>query len=158
MEVKSCNRPSCTQKNPQPITCFFRDKGFSSGYRGECKSCRAVVKKRWNQNNKEKWAAYMRKFRAEHPLSAKAKAHGKNRVMRCRYGMDLGEYNARLTAQDNRCAICQKHVSEMNKSLVVDHCHKTGKVRGLLCFSCNRSIAILDSPELMKRAIDYLAQ
>lgn len=154
--MKSCNREGCKETNPQPLTAFYKDKGFQSGYRPECKSCRNIRHARWRENNRDKWNAYMREFRSEHPLSIKDKIHKKNRVMRCRYGIEIGHYNAMLTAQNNSCPICQKHRSELRKDLVVDHCHDTGKVRGLLCFSCNRSIAILDDPTLFERALAYL--
>lgn len=50
----------------------------------------------------------------------------------------VSEWKALFEKQKNRCAICDRHSSEFKKSLAVDHDHKTGRVRGLLCFSCNR--------------------
>lgn len=99
----------------------------------------------------------MRRFRAEHPESLKDKFHKKNRVMRCRYGLDIGAYNEMLLSQKNQCGVCEKSIFELRKPLAVDHCHRTKRVRGLLCFSCNRSIAILDDPRLLARAQAYLA-
>lgn len=43
-----------------------------------------------------------------------------------------------LEKQDHKCAICEKHESTFKRGLAVDHDHLTGKVRGLLCFTCNR--------------------
>jgi hypothetical protein len=62
--------------------------------------------------------------------------------------------------QKGLCAICQKPPSgntAVNGRMCVDHDHKTGKVRKLLCFNCNTAIGKLnDDPELFKRAINYL--
>ena len=58
-------------------------------------------------------------------------------------------------AQDGKCAICSN--PQENRRLAVDHCHKTGKVRGLLCQGCNTGIGGLkDDTERIKKAIDYL--
>jgi len=59
-----------------------------------------------------------------------------------------------LTAQNFSCALCQK---EKDYDLYVDHCHTTGKVRGLLCATCNSILGFCnDDVELLKRSIDYL--
>ena len=55
------------------------------------------------------------------------------------------------------CDICGK--DELESKLVVDHCHASGKVRGVLCYSCNTSLGkFKDSPELLRSAADYLEQ
>ena len=60
------------------------------------------------------------------------------------YGITLEEYNAMTVQQGSVCAICkQQETKERNGvryRLAVDHCHKTGKIRGLLCFPCNSAI------------------
>lgn len=59
-----------------------------------------------------------------------------------------------LLAQDGRCLICR---GEFGQTLPVDHCHRTGKVRGLLCHHCNRGIGLFgDDPERLRRAADYV--
>ncbi len=59
--------------------------------------------------------------------------------------------------QDGCCAICKRHQSEFTKSLFIDHCHKTNKVRGLLCHNCNIGLgSFKDNIELMKNGINYL--
>ena len=70
-----------------------------------------------------------------------------------RYGLTTEDYNNMLLAQENSCAIC----GSSDRSLVIDHDHKTNKVRGLLCSNCNTGIGKLgDTSELLRRAIDYL--
>lgn len=56
-----------------------------------------------------------------------------------------------LDFQDGKCGVCRK--PENGKALAVDHCHETGRVRGLLCSKCNTAIGLLkDSRELLQRA------
>lgn len=74
------------------------------------------------------------------------------------------DYNLLLERQNNVCAICKKEESVVNspiikkpKRLAIDHCHKTGKIRGLLCHKCNVSIGALnESIETLQNAINYL--
>lgn len=66
-----------------------------------------------------------------------------------------------LEKQNNLCLICSKVGFKMNKgikhNLVVDHCHDSGRFRGLLCNNCNRGLGLFkDSTESLKRAIEYL--
>lgn len=75
------------------------------------------------------------------------------------YNMTLADYNVLLEDQDGTCAVCEgaNADSVKNKRLTVDHDHRTGKVRGLLCFTCNTSIGKLgDTYEALQRAADYL--
>jgi len=68
-----------------------------------------------------------------------------------------------LESQNNVCKVCnqpEKAVHRITKqpvALSVDHCHTTGKIRGLLCSGCNTGIGKLkDSPEILSKAIEYL--
>jgi hypothetical protein len=70
------------------------------------------------------------------------------------YGITLEEYNRLFVVQNGQCAICG---NPQEKSLDVDHCHKTNKVRGLLCRKCNLGIGFMqDNPEICKKASEYL--
>jgi len=77
-----------------------------------------------------------------------------------KFGIDHKAYLALVENQKGRCAICAIHMddySERYTNLHVDHCHDTGKIRGLLCHNCNRAIGMLqNSPELLEIAADYL--
>lgn len=78
-----------------------------------------------------------------------------------KYGISVFEVEALLKEQNNLCAICQKEGFKMHNgvfmSLNLDHCHKSGEVRGLLCHNCNRALGLFkDDISVMKRAIDYL--
>jgi hypothetical protein len=73
--------------------------------------------------------------------------------LKAKYGLTLEEYETMRVEQDGKCAICESGTLQ----LVVDHCHKTGRVRGLLCVSCNASLGLLrDDPEVILRAAQYL--
>lgn len=72
-----------------------------------------------------------------------------------KYGLTPEQFQEMLKRQDSKCAICGNH--QQYRQLSIDHCHKTGKVRGLLCTSCNRGIGYFyDSPYRLKNAAKYL--
>ncbi|MFD7711836.1 endonuclease VII domain-containing protein [Streptomyces sp. NPDC059786] len=69
-----------------------------------------------------------------------------------KYGMTVAERDEMIASQKGLCAICR-----MAPAVHVDHCHETGRVRGVLCFNCNSGLGLLrDDPEAMYRAADYL--
>ena len=92
-----------------------------------------------------------------HGLS-KTKAYWNETFLRNKYGLTTVRFDEMLSAQNGKCAICGATAPNHHKKrLNVDHCHKTGAVRGLLCDACNRAIGLLkDDPEIMKRAISYI--
>lgn len=82
---------------------------------------------------------------------------GKERQLKNRYGISINQYNDLFNKQSGNCAICGVHQSELKISLAVDHCHKTGEIRGLLCGNCNRGIGYLkDDQRNIEKALDYL--
>jgi len=75
------------------------------------------------------------------------------------YGMTLEQYDSRCAAQGNRCAICRRHSDTLPSRLVIDHCHDTGIVRGLLCDDCNMAIGRLgDTAANLAAAYSYLVK
>lgn len=84
-----------------------------------------------------------------------------DRYLNRRYGITFADYNNMHKEQDGVCAICHEEGFLMAKhhklKLVVDHCHVTGVVRGLLCHNCNRALGLLkDDTHRLDRAKDYL--
>jgi hypothetical protein len=74
-------------------------------------------------------------------------------ALKKKYNITLEEYNSMAHSQENKCAIC----GDISGKLCVDHDHKTGEVRGLLCTNCNTSLGkFKDSIEILKNAISYL--
>ena len=81
--------------------------------------------------------------------------------LRKNYNITLDEFKNISINQEDKCAICYVHISEISgkhkKTLCVDHCHKTGKVRGLLCDKCNRAIGLLNEDiSIIKNAMRYI--
>ena len=73
-------------------------------------------------------------------------------------GWTQDDYDRAFIQQKGKCAICGSTLnSSRYTKLAVDHCHKTGKLRGLLCTNCNTAIGLLkESPERLRSAIQYL--
>lgn len=84
-----------------------------------------------------------------------------NNYYRKKYGSSLKEVEFLLEKQNNLCFICEEVGFKMNEHvhspLNLDHCHTTGKVRGLLCHNCNRALGLFkDDKKRLQRAIAYL--
>jgi len=104
-------------------------------------------------NNTEKRKADMKLY------YAKNEEYSYGRGISRAYGIDLVEYNKLLVKQKHSCYICKKHKDTFKKRLCVDHNHKTGKVRGLLCASCNYVLGhSKDSVRILKTMIKYLKE
>lgn len=111
---------------------------------------------KWRENNKEKYNAYMREYRAKNHDQALA-LDAKSQLKR-RYGLTPEQFESLLNSQDLSCAICgtTKNGGGAHR-MCVDHDHETGNVRGLLCHRCNRALGLFgDSETLLQSAIDYL--
>ena len=82
----------------------------------------------------------------------------KNRDLKRKYGLTFAEYDKMLTEQKHSCAICgTSKAGGKHGSFMVDHDHKTGKVRGLLCKSCNIALGELgDNVQTLQNMIKYL--
>ncbi len=96
--------------------------------------------------------------RTRRELGESGWTHEERRLRRgreARYGLTHQQFTAMIFRQRYGCAVCQKSITEI--SCVVDHCHETGRVRGLLCVSCNSGLGQLgDNVEGLRRAIAYL--
>ena len=91
--------------------------------------------------------------RKEYKLKYKGRYKQKTRTQKL-LSIDHETFALLLTKQDGRCAICGVRPK---RKLHIDHCHSTGRFRGLLCSSCNTGIGLLrDSPAILRSAINYL--
>lgn len=80
-----------------------------------------------------------------------------DRVRFRKFGITREEYVNLFKLQGGLCAICRLARTGKHGNLVVDHCHRTGRVRGLLCNYCNTGIGqLMDSPDLLEKAAQYL--
>ena len=124
------------------------------------------TQRKYRDTHKEKVSGYKKLYREKHSEEIKkyAKEHKeanpeyyRNYMLVYRFGITLEDYNNMFNIQKGCCAVCGKHQSELNRILAVDHDHDTGKVRGLLCMSCNTSIGKLgDSIESIEKVLSYL--
>lgn len=81
--------------------------------------------------------------------------------LRRNYELTLEEYQVMFDKQNGRCAICSSEGFQISRNqrqlVVIDHCHSSGKVRGLLCHNCNRALGLFkDKIENLRNAIQYL--
>lgn len=130
------------------------DYGFSEEeWKGFHKSKRSRIR------NPEMQKASMAKWAARQSPEYH-RARGRKSQLKLMYGMTPEDYDKMLEQQDNCCAICKTATPTGKwKVFAVDHCHITGKVRGLLCNECNRGMGLLrDSPELLIAAANYLKE
>lgn len=123
-----------------------------------CKHCRQLIwSRRYYAANREraKAATYSWTRRNKDAYARTVK----NSKLKRFFGIDLAEYGRMLAAQNGVCAICRRinRGKFARNPLGVDHCHKTGKVRGLLCHQCNFAIGQAgDDPMVLRAAADYL--
>lgn len=97
--------------------------------------------------------AYCKKHRNEYDKKYNKQAYRRKH----RYGMTFYQYDLLYQFQNGKCAICGR--KENKKRLAVDHCHKSGKIRGLLCSGCNILLGrFYDDPKIFELAIQYLKQ
>ena len=141
----------------------FQNK--ASGKRvGRCKTCRSSENKIRYQNNPTPHRQRAAARRALNPDGVRQEhkeryhAHpeaDRARKLKKQFGLSFEEYDRMYTDQRGVCKICGCQSGA--KRLAVDHCHATGKVRGLLCGNCNTSLGKMkDDPELLRRAALYL--
>jgi hypothetical protein len=109
------------------------------------------------RKTKDGWAKYMREYR-------KARPDVMRKIdIKKKFGLEYDEYLKLLESQNNICAICKQPETKLDYrtgnvlNLSIDHCHASGKIRGLLCMDCNRAIGMLnDDVSILESAISYL--
>jgi hypothetical protein len=146
LDIKNQQKQCCVCKTVKPFSEFYNYKNKNDNKSYRCKPCDDDARKKWKKNNPEK-----------------AHLSQRERNLKHRFGVDLDWYQTQLKKQNYCCAICkvkENNVIKGNRadiSFAVDHCHKTGKIRGLLCNQCNRALGLFkDSSELITKAIEYL--
>lgn len=130
-----------------PISDFLKDKRRDR-YGTRCRICRRDKAREWRKSRpnyeKERYAADRSRTRERHLVR--------------KYGITLVDYESMLIAQNNSCAICGAKESDQFKGVFhVDHCHRTGTVRGLLCRGCNHMLGVVgDDPDILLRAVEFI--
>ena len=149
MQLKRC--PRCEET--KEVSSFSKNKAMKDGFQSQCKPCKKIINKEHAERNPD-YEANMKAYGAKwwKALSPEQRKYYK---LKHRYGLTTEQYNAMLETQDNNCLICEEKMTKP----CVDHCHTTGKVRGLLCSTCNSGIGLLkDDPEVVFRAYHYLKE
>jgi hypothetical protein len=115
---------------------------------------RKDLKAAWDKANPDKRKQNHERFKTKRP------DYFVNKHLKNTYGIGLDEYNAVLTAQNHKCAGCGIEATKAPRNkLYVDHCHKTNKIRGLLCQYCNTALGMVkDNPDTLLSLISYLSE
>lgn len=132
-------------------------KEYQVNYRLSHKEQEIKHNKIYYQTNSEK----EKELSMEYYLSHKEKMDksNRNRFLKRKYGIDSDEYRKILESQDYKCAICGKQLNELKRGLYIDHDHKIGKIRGLLCYRCNFILGHAeDKIEILQCSIRYLIE
>lgn len=141
MDISATRKCTKCGKIKSPEDFFVDSAKKITGRRPDCKKC--------NQKKAVEWG---RKHKFEHYwYTAKVK-----------YNLTKEQYHEMLDKQNGKCAICgevpkYKRHNKTTTRLNIDHCHKTNKVRGLICFRCNSGLGMFkDNKMLLLSAIKYL--
>jgi nitrate/TMAO reductase-like tetraheme cytochrome c subunit len=152
-QVKICSK--CKERKWQWN--FYKDKTKPSGLSAYCKDCKL-------QQGKQYWKKYKEPLTAQNK-EWKEKNHHRMQILMQRWswkksGITMTEelYQKLWKQQNGKCAICGFHQILFKKRLAVDHNHKTGQVRGLLCGNCNNKVVkvLEDYSYLIEPALRYL--
>jgi hypothetical protein len=144
---------------------FGRDKNKADKLRTYCKECNSNEYKKWYYKDSEKSKQVSKEWRDRNPDKRKAMWEkyfitDKKLKMFKTYGLTFGEYEKMLQDQEFKCKTCLIHFSTIPaKQVHIDHCHKSGKVRGILCHRCNISLGtIKENIQTLKNMIIYLEE
>jgi len=131
-KMKKC----CTCKEIKTFEMYSEYSKSSDGYWNSCKVCQKEKDKEWRQAHKSEI---------------------KDQQLQKLYGITLQNFEQMRLEQEYRCGICSSMAAKGTGTFCVDHSHRTSKVRGLLCLSCNALLGHWDdNPELLENAAKYL--
>jgi len=146
METKTCFK--CGESKPlDRFGKWSNTGGKYSGIQGFCKDC----------YNKERREREIKKFGSEQAMIDHKNLMTRKHKLKRTYGLEWEDYISMFEEQDYKCKICSCELVTVGNFACVDHCHTTGRIRGILCQKCNRGIGQLnDDIELLKLAVQYL--
>jgi len=146
-QMKKCKKCSIEK----PLSSFHKNKRIKDGYHYYCKECITVLDKVRYTKNTDGMTLAAKKYYANNREKVKS------RHLKKMYGLDLATHESMRKQQMFSCLICNDHEDNSPRGLFVDHCHTTGKVRGLLCHHCNAMLGLAkDNKETLEKAIKYL--
>lgn len=174
MELLEAGERVCTKcATEKPVAEFAFANKARTYRRGDCRSCQYEGSKRRRLRDPDRWKAYTRKWSKEN-ASKRREASARYRLNHpdkpradhvARYGISVGDYEQMVLAQAGVCAACgepERRVDPRTKRtrrLAIDHCHDTGRVRGLLCTRCNTTLGVFNEDLVaLARLLAYLAE
>jgi hypothetical protein len=143
--------------HPIQATCHPEQPHFAKGL---CAACYKRKASREYYHSSEKYRAHIKKYNQTVGKAYRNeynRLHGRAALLKHRYDLSIEEYDALVTKQNGVCAICGEPPRGKMKRLSVDHNHETGKVRGLLCITCNRVLGYFENADWHWAANKYLA-
>lgn len=158
----------CTRCDKEKLESeFHKASREPDGLKYWCKECQRSYGSMYRKRKPARKIRVVRKrhFHWRHELKHQKKTKSNytpaesaiNCLLRKRYGITLKTYNSLLEKQNGVCAICGRGPGK--RRLHVDHCHKTGKVRELLCSNCNSALGkVGDNIGLLNKLIEYLGK
>lgn len=148
MQLKSKICSKCNED--QPLSSYHKNKDSPDGHQSVCKECKKHYRKHYYHREVDKWTTQSKEW-YENNKERKSLTSKKKHV-NSYFGITVEEYDAYF--KDACCGIC-----DATERLVLDHCHNTGVIRGVLCNTCNSGIGMLkDNPELLKKGIEWLTK
>lgn len=109
-----------------------------------------IVRMEWKRSCRVCNAQRQREYFAANKIKVRRKVTLRN------WGLTDAQYDALFDAQNHKCAICGAQARD-GRALAIDHCHDSGRIRGLLCQDCNLGMGqFADDPELLEAAVRYL--
>lgn len=177
--MKICNK--C--KLEKDISNFNKDKTKKDGYRTICKKCTSIqvkiyrqnfpdkerlTKKKYRLKFKEKFSEYDKNYYIKNREKKLLREKNRNLLnkekqqayrLKFKYDLSIEQYNDILKRQNYKCAICNCPVEQSGrwKRLYVDHNHKTGQLRELLCNKCNTTLGLINEDiNILNNMINYI--
>ena len=145
--MKKCNKCNYVK----PLTDFAKSKDTKDGLQLKCKQCN----KDYREANRTRCLEQSKRYREANKDSVKAAIRAWK--FKTAFGITVEDYNAMWTEQKGCCACCGVSETTLARKLAVDHCHKKGHVRALLCTNCNIGIGMFkEDISRLQQAIDYL--
>jgi hypothetical protein len=135
---------------------FHKREHYQLGVVGQCKQCFGARVRKWRKENPETVKAIRKRYSQTENAKALSRSSSFRWALRNVFFLTMEQYLDMVERQQNQCAICGCLGNDEQK-LHLDHDHKSGKIRALLCNRCNLLIGKADdSAELLKKAAQYL--
>lgn len=135
----------CSQcKELKPFNKFDKRKNRKIGIVSACKECEQRRHKKWSQSKRGR--AYQKAYWKVN----------QRKITLQQAGLTIGQWNELFQQQNGCCAICGKTEQDIGRHLDIDHDHKTGKIRGLLCRTCNANLGLYENKQ--RKFTEYIVK